>query len=95
LLPPSLTSLDLTRFLSLHTLECTGILHLMSLRILTIRGCPKLKNMAGERLPASLILYQIFGCPRLKERCRMKHPQIWPKVSHIRGIMGDNGTWIS
>jgi Leucine-rich repeat (LRR) protein len=92
LLPPSLTSLDLTRFLSLHTLECTGILHLMSLRILTIRGCPKLKNIAGERLPASLILFQIFGCPRLKERCRMKHPQIWPKVSHIRGIMGDNGT---
>ncbi|PNX78074.1 disease resistance protein [Trifolium pratense] len=70
---------------SLHTLECTGLLHLTSLQKLRIEECPKLENMEGERLPASLIQLEIVGCPLLEERCRMKHPQIWPKISHIKG----------
>jgi len=86
LLPPSLTSLDLWRFSSLHTLECMELLHLTSLQQLTIEYCPKLENIEGERLPASLTKLQIVGCPLLEERCHMKHPQIWPKISHIRGI---------
>jgi hypothetical protein len=89
LLPPSLTFLDLSGMSSLHTLECTGLLHLTSLQQLTIYNCPKLENMEGERLPASLIKLQIIGCPLLGERCRMKHPQIWPKISHIKGIRVD------
>ncbi|WJX22357.1 hypothetical protein P8452_11670 [Trifolium repens] len=86
LLPPSLTSLDLWGMSSLHTLDCTGLLHLTSLQQLTIVNCPKLENMEGERLPASLIQLQIFRCPLLEERCHMKQLQIWPKISHIKDI---------
>jgi hypothetical protein len=45
--------------------------------------------VAGERMPASLINLQIFRCPLLKERFRMKHPKIWPKISHIKVIQVD------
>ncbi|WJX22368.1 hypothetical protein P8452_11680 [Trifolium repens] len=89
LLPPSLTCLELWKMSSLHTLECTGILHLTSLQQLTIGDCPKLENVAGERMPASLINLQIFRCPFLKERIRMKHPKVWPKISHIKVIQVD------
>jgi hypothetical protein len=89
LLPPSLTSLYLWKMSSLHTLECTGLLHLTSLQQLEIHGCPQLENMEGERLPASLINLEINRCPLLGERCRIIHPQIWPKISHIKGIKVD------
>nr|XP_027186167.1 putative disease resistance protein At3g14460 isoform X2 [Cicer arietinum] len=87
LLPPSLTSLTLCHMSSLHTLDCTELLHLTSLQHLAILFCYKLENMAGERLPATLTILQIIGCPLLEERCRMKHPQIWPKISHIQSIV--------
>ncbi|CAJ2658930.1 unnamed protein product [Trifolium pratense] len=89
LLPPSLTTIYLRKMSSLHTLECTGLLHLTSLQQLMITDCPQLENIEGERLPASLIKLQIIGCPLVEERCRMKHPQIWPKISHIKGILVD------
>ncbi|GAU23579.1 hypothetical protein TSUD_385670 [Trifolium subterraneum] len=85
LLPPSLTCLELSGMSSLQTLDCTLILHLTSLQQLTIQYCRQLENMEGERLPVSLIQLKIYGCPLLEERCRMKHPQIWPKISHIKG----------
>ncbi|CAJ2658928.1 unnamed protein product [Trifolium pratense] len=93
LLPPSLTSLNLYKMSSLHTLECTRLLHLTSLQQLTIDHCPQLENMEGESLPASLLKLQIFESPLLGERCRMRHPQIWPKISHIKGIWVDD-KWI-
>ena len=93
LLPPSLTSLYLSGFLNLEMLDCTGLLHLTSLQYLTIWGCPLLENMVGERLPDSLIKLTIWECPLLEKRCRMKHPQIWPKISHIPGIEVDD-RWI-
>ncbi|WJX22356.1 hypothetical protein P8452_11669 [Trifolium repens] len=86
LLLPSLTSLTLWKMLSLQTLDCTGLLHLTSLQQLTIIYCPQLENMEGESLPVSLIKLQITSCPLLGERCRTKHPQIWPKISHIPDI---------
>ncbi|KAG5053935.1 hypothetical protein JHK85_006445 [Glycine max] len=89
LLPPSLTSLYLSGFLNLEMLDCTGLLHLTSLQDLTIESCPLLENMVGERLPDSLIKLTIKRCPLLEKRCCMKHPQIWPKISHIPGIWVD------
>ncbi|KAL5133225.1 putative disease resistance RPP13-like protein 1 [Glycine soja] len=86
LLPPSLTSLYLYDMSNLEMLDCTGLLHLTSLQELTIRECPLLENMVGERLPVSLIKLTIRGCPLLEKQCRRKHPQIWPKISHIRHI---------
>jgi len=93
LLPPSLTSIALRCFSNLHTLECMGFLHLTSLQHLTFEDCTKLETMEGKMMPASLIKLQIAGCPPLEERCSMKHPQIWPKISHIRGIKVGN-KWI-
>ncbi|XP_028224368.1 putative disease resistance protein At3g14460 [Glycine soja] len=90
LLPPSLTSLYLHKLSNLEMLDCTGLLHLTSLQELTIWGCPLLENMVGERLPVSLIKLTIGGCPLLEKQCRRKHPQIWPKISHIRDIKVDN-----
>ncbi|KRH65484.1 hypothetical protein GLYMA_03G039300v4 [Glycine max] len=93
LLPPSLTSLYLYDLSNLELLDCTGLLDLTSLQILHIDNCPLLENMAGERLPVSLIKLTIMGCPLLEKRCRMKHPQIWPKICHIPGIKVDD-RWI-
>ena len=93
LLPPSLTSLWLYKLSNLEMLDCTGLLHLTCLQILEIYECSKLENMAGESLPVSLVKLTIRGCPLLEKRCRMKHPQIWPKISHIPGIQVDD-IWI-
>ncbi|KAH1256409.1 putative disease resistance RPP13-like protein 1 [Glycine max] len=97
LLPPSLTYLYLYDMSNLEMLDCTGLLHLTSLQELEIKRCPKLENMAGESLPVSLIKLTINSCPLLEKRCRMKHPQIWPKICHIPGIKRINklskATW--
>ncbi|KAL5133829.1 putative disease resistance RPP13-like protein 1 [Glycine soja] len=93
LLPPSLTSLHLFDFSSLETLDCEGLIHLTSLQELEINSCQKLENMAGERLPASLIKLSIHECPMLQERCHKKHKEIWPKISHIHGIVVGSRRW--
>ncbi|KAG5071128.1 hypothetical protein AAZX31_03G042500 [Glycine max] len=93
LLPPSLPSLRLYDLSNLEMLDCTGLLHLTSLQVLTIDSCPLLENMVGERLPVSLINLNIWSCPLLEKQCRKKHPQIWPKISHIRHINVHN-RWI-
>ncbi|KAJ1415784.1 P-loop containing nucleoside triphosphate hydrolase [Sesbania bispinosa] len=86
LLPSSLMQLELNGLLNLETLDCNGFLQLTSLRQLTITNCPKLENMEGERLPASLSQLYIYYCPLMEEQCQKKHPQIWPKISHIPDI---------
>ncbi|XP_057743300.1 putative disease resistance RPP13-like protein 1 [Arachis stenosperma] len=92
-LPASLESLTLDGIESVETLECKGLAHLTSLQYLTIAECRKLKNMEGEKLPASLIQLMIWGSPLLGKRCQMKDPQLWPKISHIPAIQVDN-RWI-
>ncbi|KAL5133124.1 putative disease resistance RPP13-like protein 1 [Glycine soja] len=80
LLPPSLTTLYLFDLSNLEMLDCTGLLHLTSLQQLEIK---KLRDVQSWRI----WLEKVFlGCPLLEQRCRMKHPQIWAKVSHIPGI---------
>ncbi|MED6136355.1 hypothetical protein PIB30_055433 [Stylosanthes scabra] len=91
-LPASLESLTLY-YISVERLECKGLAHLTSLQQLSIYDCPVLENIDGEMLPASLIQLAIYRTPLLGERCKMKDPQIWPKISHIQGIEVD-GTWI-
>ncbi|WVZ16244.1 hypothetical protein V8G54_009226 [Vigna mungo] len=68
LLPPSLLYLDLRDLSSLETLDCKGLLHLTSLQQLKIARCQKLENIAGEKLPLSLIKLTIYGCPLLEQR---------------------------
>ncbi|XP_027338784.1 putative disease resistance protein At3g14460 [Abrus precatorius] len=90
---PSLTALGLYEFESMETLDCKGLSHLTSLQVLNISNCSKLKSIVGERLPPSLLKLQIYETPLLGKLCQEKHVEIWPKVSHIRGIEVDH-RWI-
>ncbi|MED6129345.1 hypothetical protein PIB30_107034, partial [Stylosanthes scabra] len=92
-LPASLESLTLSRIKSVETLECKGLAHLTSLKRLVIDDCPKLENIEGEKLPASLKQLEIHNSPLLGKRCQMKEPQLWSKISHIRKIQVDD-RWI-
>ncbi|MED6156144.1 hypothetical protein PIB30_011874 [Stylosanthes scabra] len=92
-LPASLENLELKYITSVKTLECKGLAHLTSLQELVIRECPKLENIEGENLPASLIRLIIYDTPLLGKQCEMKDLQVWPKISHIRKIQVD-GRWI-
>ncbi|QHO22762.1 Putative disease resistance RPP13-like protein [Arachis hypogaea] len=83
---PSLTTLEICWFKNLETLECNELLHLTSLQQLHISSCWKLENMAGEKLPPSLLLLRIQWCSLLEEHCKNKHQLIWPKISHIPTI---------
>ncbi|MED6182134.1 hypothetical protein PIB30_025851 [Stylosanthes scabra] len=74
-LPASLEHLELKSMKSVETLECKGLAHLTSLQELRIDLCPKLENMEGEKLPASLIRLMIFRTPLLGKKCEMKDPQ--------------------
>ncbi|MED6182141.1 hypothetical protein PIB30_025858 [Stylosanthes scabra] len=93
LLPASLENLELKSIGSVETLECKGLGHLTSIKELTIENCPKLENIEGEKLPASLLRLKINYTPLLGKKCEIKDPQVWPKISHIRNIQVD-GTWI-
>ncbi|MED6182145.1 hypothetical protein PIB30_025862 [Stylosanthes scabra] len=92
-LPASLESLRLNGIESMETLECKGLAHLTSLQELTIESCPKLENIEGEELPASLLRLKINETPLLGKKSEMKDPQVWPKISHICNIQVD-GRWI-
>ncbi|MED6215915.1 hypothetical protein PIB30_002602 [Stylosanthes scabra] len=84
---PSLNTLEITWFDNLETLECSQLLSLTSLQQLVIKNCEKLKNMAGEKLPSSLLQLEILFCRLLREHCKNKHQQIWPKIEHIPTIL--------
>ncbi|XP_057744607.1 putative disease resistance protein At3g14460 [Arachis stenosperma] len=84
---PSLTTLHLFNFNTLETLECNELLRLTSLQELHISWCDKLENIAGEKLPPSLLLLQLDGCGLLGEHCKNKHQQVWSKISHIPTII--------
>ncbi|MED6133316.1 hypothetical protein PIB30_027350 [Stylosanthes scabra] len=73
---PSLTTLLLYDFRNLETLECNEFLRLTSLQMLHVLSCKKLQNMAGEKLPSSLLQLQIEQCPLLGEYCKNKHQHI-------------------
>ncbi|MED6215888.1 hypothetical protein PIB30_002577 [Stylosanthes scabra] len=84
---PSLTTLQISWFHNLETFECNQLLHLASLQKLHISNCEKMENMAGEKLPSSLLQLEIQDCPLLGEHCKKKHPHIWPKIAHIPTIL--------
>ncbi|MED6108411.1 hypothetical protein PIB30_023630 [Stylosanthes scabra] len=76
---PSLTTLEISWFRNLETLECNELLRLTSLQHFYIKYCDKLENMAGDKLPSSLLLLQIEYCPLLGVHGR----NVWPKIEHI------------
>ncbi|MED6182148.1 hypothetical protein PIB30_025865 [Stylosanthes scabra] len=74
-LPASLESLKLRNIESVETFESKGLLRLTSLKELSIEYCPKLENIEGEKLPASLMRLFIYASPLLGKKCEMKDPQ--------------------
>ncbi|XP_057741348.1 putative disease resistance protein At3g14460 [Arachis stenosperma] len=86
---PSLTTLHIEKFDNLEIFNCNELLRLTSLQQLHIEKCSLLKNMAGEKLPSSLLLLNIKRCSLLGKHCKNKHQQIWPKISHIPIIQVD------
>ncbi|MED6135751.1 hypothetical protein PIB30_049499 [Stylosanthes scabra] len=83
---PSLTTLQISSFQNLETLECNELLHLTSLQQLHIQYCRNLQYLEREKLPSSLLLLEIKDCPLLEEGCENKHQHIWPKIKHIPTI---------
>ncbi|MED6215923.1 hypothetical protein PIB30_002610 [Stylosanthes scabra] len=82
----SITTLVIWGFSNMETLECNELLGLTSLQQLRIGGCPNLKNMAGGKLPSSLLQLHIKDCAFLGEHCKNRHQQIWHKIKHIPTI---------
>ncbi|RYR70728.1 hypothetical protein Ahy_A02g005040 isoform C [Arachis hypogaea] len=81
---PNLTSITIKRCENLRSLEVVP--QSQSLEGLSIEGCPKMENIAGERLPASLRFLFISECPLLGESIKRKDLCIWPTISHLNHI---------
>ncbi|XP_020991699.1 putative disease resistance RPP13-like protein 1 isoform X1 [Arachis duranensis] len=84
---PNLTSITIKRCENLRSLEVVP--QSQSLEGLSIEGCPKMENIAGERLPASLRFLFISECPLLGESIKRKDLCIWPTISHLNHICVD------
>ncbi|XP_059441946.1 putative disease resistance RPP13-like protein 1 [Corylus avellana] len=93
LLPTSLTSLDISDFPNLKSLDKKGLQHLNALEELSISNCPKLNCMPEQGLPPSLSILEISRCPSLKKKLRSKEGKEWRKIAHLEHIRIDD-EWI-
>jgi hypothetical protein len=89
LLPTSLTSLSISGFLNLKSLDKKGLQQLIALEELDIWYCPKLKYMPEQELPASLSILTIVDCPLLKKEWKSKKGKEWRKIAHVEQIQID------
>ncbi|KAK7245196.1 hypothetical protein RIF29_40031 [Crotalaria pallida] len=89
LLPATLTYLSFWKCSNLKTLDYKGLCHLISLKTLHIRRCPRLEFLPKEGLPSSIFKLEISSCPMLKERCQKEKGEDWSKIAHIPYIKID------
>jgi hypothetical protein len=90
LLPTSLTFLFIWDFPNLKSLDQKGLQHLIALKELYIRLCPKLKYMPEQGLPTSLSILRIRDCPLLKKEWQSKKGKEWRKINaHVEQIWID------
>ena len=82
LLPPNLTSLQISNLPNLHVLG-NGLHQLIWLDNLKINSCEKL-SMPVEKLPASLDSLDIQNCSKLFEDYNAENG--WHKISHITNL---------
>lgn len=82
LLPPTLVSIYIA---SLNNLESVtaSLQNLLSLEELEVAGCPKLKKLPREGLPATLGRLCIRKCSLLENRCSRDEGEYWPLIAHI------------
>ena len=85
LLPTTLTSLILSKFQNLESLESLSLQTLTSLQNLEIYDCPKLRSILPREglLPDTLSDLRIWQCPVLKQRFSKEDGEDWPKIAHI------------
>ncbi len=83
LLPVTLTSLAISSFPNLESLNSKGFQHLISLERLAISSCYKLQCLPEEGLPTSLSFLHIRQCPLLEHHCEREKGKEWPKIAHI------------
>jgi len=94
LLPSSLTHLRFSDFPNMKSLDNKGLEHLTSLEELWIEGCPKLKYMPEEGLPASLSIIKIDGCPLMKKQWHSKKRKERRKILDVDHILIDKEEYI-
>ena len=85
LLPTTLTSLSLSEFQNLESLESLSLQTLTSLQDLMIINCPKLRSILSREglLLDTLSQLIITGCPLLQQRFSKEEGDDWPKIAHI------------
>ena len=85
LLPTTLTSLSLSKFQNLESLESLSLQTLTSLQDLEIFNCPKLQSILPREglLLDTLSQLSIRGCPLLQQRFSKEDGEDWPKIAHI------------
>ncbi|PON84792.1 LRR domain containing protein [Trema orientale] len=67
-----------------------GLRHLISLKELKIRDCPKLRSIPNNSLPSSLDFIHISNCPLLKKKGLGKYGQNWARIAPNACIQMDN-----
>ncbi|XP_040994462.1 putative disease resistance protein At3g14460 isoform X2 [Juglans microcarpa x Juglans regia] len=92
LLPSSLTHLGIYEFTHLKCLDNEGFQHLTSLQQLEISGCPNLKYMPEEGLPASLDILNLGDCPVVRERLQRPAGKEWRKITRVPNVFIDLGS---
>ena len=85
LLPTTLTSLSLSEFQNLESLESLSLQTLTSLQYLNIVNCPKLQSILPREglLLDTLSELSIWGCPLLQQRFSKEDGEDWPNIAHI------------
>ena len=89
LLPTSLTSLEISEFRRLKTLNIHAF---QRLEELFVYSCDELPCLPEESLPNSLSYLSIWDCPLLERRYRKETGEGWHKISHIPTVC-INGKW--
>ncbi|CAK8564966.1 unnamed protein product [Lathyrus sativus] len=83
LLPPNLNILLLHECSKLRIVNYKGLLHLKSLRCISVHNCPSLETLPEEGLPNCLNALIIDRCPLLEEKYKVDGGERWHTISHI------------
>ncbi|XP_024635256.1 putative disease resistance RPP13-like protein 1 isoform X2 [Medicago truncatula] len=83
LLPPTLNYFQLGKCSKLRIINFKGLLHLESLKSLSIRHCPSLERLPEEGLPNSLSTLEIRNCQLLEQKYQKEGGECWHTIRHI------------